>query len=803
MKTIRLFPIAMAALALAAACNKIAEPEKEPVIDNEAVTIITAGIQNTKAALQSDGKKVYWENGDAISVNGTASAALSIETPAASADFSFSTALADAKNAVYPASIWVSEGTVCLPAEQAAGTDVSFAKGVLPMVARTASGDKLSFTHVAAVVKLMLKEGTTTDNIDYVEFAGRNGEQVSGNFSVDYSTGALTSASTAEADKVVRVNVGKALGADASAIFLVVPPGSYTNGFTVKVVDVNGLAMTKKVGATTLVAGTIYPTPETAFAPKVTIKDFAQEYVEVIHQWKNHIGTINRVSNWALAVDGDEDVVANAHYVPNDFTIQVGGKTYNTADMLEAALRSYLLLRGWDGNETEKAGLGNIPTATPVAMSETTVPETHGFSYNTPLVESSNEGYLYKTINGHEVYGQADVLILDNWAQRSLNWPFTHSNMITNLCGYPRSPITNYGGCFSSGRALITYAYFFKYMLDNDLDRADGLTGSELIRSELFGLETKDIQLFTNELDFGYEGGTMDAGLYAYTSWTATASDGWITVSPSSGSEGDNALSITAAANTGAAREGTVTITGGDVTDGLVITVRQAEYTEVIPTIKDFAQEYVKILDVWESTTGTIDMLKGENYSAGSNNVQNAHYVPSTTTITVGGKIYNTADMFETALRSYLLVRGYDGLDTEKYGKGSIPALAGGAVSMSTTAVPETHGYSWGASPYNETSGNGGHFVMGTSSNNEHCKVKVDALDNWAMRSLNYQHGQSITNLCGYAGSQLAGYYGCFCSQRALITYAFFFKYMLDNNLDKADSLTSEIIRTELFGNEG
>ena len=71
------------------------------------------------------------------------------------------------------------------------------------------------------------------------------------------------------------------------------------------------------------------------------------------------------------------------------------------------------------------------------------------------------------------------------------------------------------------------------------------------------------------------------------------------------------------------------------------------------------------------------------------------------------------------------------------------------------------------------------------------------------MRSLNFQHGQDITNLCGYAGGQLPGYYGCFCSQRALLTYAFFFKYMLDNNLDKGTEVSdTQIIRSELLGDE-
>ena len=224
------------------------------------------------------------------------------------------------------------------------------------------------------------------------------------------------------------------------------------------------------------------------------------------------------------------------------------------------------------------------------------------------------------------------------------------------------------------------------------------------------------------------------------------------------------------------------------------------EVPVVTATIKDFAQEYVKILDIWQKTTGEVVM----HPDVPEETVANAHYVPDNTTITVGGKVYNTADMFETALRSYLLIRGYNGLETEKYGKNSIPALEGGAVAMSETPVPDTHGYYWGSAPFNETKGNGGHLVMGTADENEHCKVKTDILDNWAMRSLNFQHGQAITNLCGYAGGQLDGYYGCFCSQRALLTYAFFFKYMLDNNLDKGTEVSdSQIIRSELLGDEG
>ena len=258
---------------------------------------------------------------------------------------------------------------------------------------------------------------------------------------------------------------------------------------------------------------------EAGSSAKATIADFAKEYVKILDVWEQNIGTVNRLTPWEVAKDTDEDVVKDVHYIPNTTTIKVGGKDYNIADMLETALRSYLLLRGWDGNETQKAGFGNFPAVTPVAMSTTDVPETHNFKFNKPLIESSNGGYLVKVEGDKEIHCQVDPVILDNWAQRSLNWPFNNDMLITNFCGYPRDPITNYKGCFSSGRALITFAFFFKYMLENQLDKADALGADVVIRSELFGDEgapagTKVIKT-ADELIAYLENPTEDAELGA------------------------------------------------------------------------------------------------------------------------------------------------------------------------------------------------------------------------------------------------------------------------------------------------
>ena len=99
---------------------------------------------------------------------------LKIEAPAAKADFEFSETLAEAKKAVYPASVWQAEGSILLPSGQGAGTDVSFGQNALPMVAYAASGNTLSFKSMLANIKLQLKEGATSDDIAYVESSLRN-----------------------------------------------------------------------------------------------------------------------------------------------------------------------------------------------------------------------------------------------------------------------------------------------------------------------------------------------------------------------------------------------------------------------------------------------------------------------------------------------------------------------------------------------------------------------------------------------------------------------------------------------------
>ncbi len=246
----------VAVMASFGSCTK--EFDKVDVPENEIRTVVTAGLDaatKTYMGAAEEGKrKVYWENGDAININGVASAPLSeVEEDAVSATFTFEGVLEKPYKAVYPASIYKDAATVTLPSELVSVHDLkeaSFAQNALPMAAYSESGS-LTFRHLCSVLKLTLTSGTgenpDLDMIRYVEFSGKNGEQVSGDFTIDYTAQTLSltpSSAPTEADKIVRVNVGRDLSAEGIDIYVTVPADVFQNGFSVKIVDVYGHYMT-------------------------------------------------------------------------------------------------------------------------------------------------------------------------------------------------------------------------------------------------------------------------------------------------------------------------------------------------------------------------------------------------------------------------------------------------------------------------------------------------------------------------------------------------------------------------------
>lgn len=264
MKKIYMFSAAVVMAAMFSSCIK--ENIETPQAGD---TVLTAGISQTRTVL--DGVKVNWINGDKIVVNGATSAALVLDAPAGTASFTFDAAIEGSKRAVYPASICKDEATVTLPKTQEYGSESSFQSGASPMLAYAENGNNLLFSHPFAIVKVAVKMNGKSAAIKSIEFKGNAGEQICGDFDVDYMALALAGKGASDSNTSVLVNVNKTLAdGETCTAYIVVPARTYSAGFTVRVMDDKYNYMEKSTTARTLEKGQINAMPVFDFEPTGT-----------------------------------------------------------------------------------------------------------------------------------------------------------------------------------------------------------------------------------------------------------------------------------------------------------------------------------------------------------------------------------------------------------------------------------------------------------------------------------------------------------------------------------------------------
>ena len=281
-------------LAAAASCNRIPEVEPESESKPEEVTIIDvaapgsiARTTRTSMGAANEGKRpVYWTDGDRLSLNGTASNALTGVAPEQrSATFTFPGAIGTPYYLLYPSSFYKNASTITLPATQTyvAGT---FAPDTAPLAGYAESGSApISMKHLTATVQLSVKKdaGVSASNLLSVHFRGNASEQVCGDFTIDYEHATLTAD---DGGSEVALNVGQPLSeADALELFLVVPARTYASGFTVVLEDAMHRTMTKvKPSSTELNAGALVKMTEFNFVPSAlaTTFDIADIIEEVL-----------------------------------------------------------------------------------------------------------------------------------------------------------------------------------------------------------------------------------------------------------------------------------------------------------------------------------------------------------------------------------------------------------------------------------------------------------------------------------------------------------------------------------------
>ena len=253
MKKISIFFALLCAVVFATGCAKEA-------MDAPGRTVLKASMSSmTRTAI--DGVKVSWTPGDAICVNGANSYPLT--EGGATANFEFRAALTAPYKAVYPTSIYKDATTVTLPLL------INMDSFSVPLSGYLAEGDEITFKAMTALIKLSIT-GESTTTVRDVTLKGLGGEQISGDFTIDYETGAITGASDGEACKAVKVNVGKALSSTPLVVYIPIPAGEYPSGYQIDIIDTEGGIMRNTVSARTISAGQLRQMPETAFEPNYT-----------------------------------------------------------------------------------------------------------------------------------------------------------------------------------------------------------------------------------------------------------------------------------------------------------------------------------------------------------------------------------------------------------------------------------------------------------------------------------------------------------------------------------------------------
>lgn len=269
--------------------------ENDTVVPEQSGTMVTLGLSGTKTSFGDviGGERVlYWSAGDRIAINGKVSEEAQFDEEKSSiAHFYFAEDLGYPRNILYPASSYNDATSITLLRVQdfAEGT---VATNTLPMATMVATREEdIKLHHLAAVVHVQLKAeagGGHDNTVRKVEVRGRNNEQMSGVFIIDYKNLSLTDTKTyppviegddksdfSEEDRALVAGsrvTGELSAEEITDVFVVVPAREYERGFTVRVINDCGHYMDKvKPSNITLSKGEIYKLPVIEYIPTGTL----------------------------------------------------------------------------------------------------------------------------------------------------------------------------------------------------------------------------------------------------------------------------------------------------------------------------------------------------------------------------------------------------------------------------------------------------------------------------------------------------------------------------------------------------
>ncbi len=250
MKNIKLL---IALTLLLTSCTKSDEILDEPIANNARTFV--ASIEENQTRVHIDGLSIYWDDDDRISIlDGTNNVEYAYSCQNEENKFSPITQMslnAGDVYAVYPyneSNSVDANGVITLTFPQTQSyAENSFGQGANTMVAQS-SGNKLSFRNVGTYLKLKLwGEGV---NVKSITFAGNNDEQLSGAANVTFGDDGIPTykwvSSQSSDNKTITLDCpdeGVELSTNSGEptyFWLVVPPQTFSGGFTITVTDIEG-----------------------------------------------------------------------------------------------------------------------------------------------------------------------------------------------------------------------------------------------------------------------------------------------------------------------------------------------------------------------------------------------------------------------------------------------------------------------------------------------------------------------------------------------------------------------------------
>ncbi|MBO7643683.1 MAG: BACON domain-containing protein, partial [Bacteroidales bacterium] len=594
-----------------------------------------------------------------------------------------------------------------------------------------------------------------------------------------------------------------------------------------------------------------------------SLKGFAEQFVKILDIWEKTVGTVS--ADGSHCTDNNS-AWQNVHFVPIPFsggayadgvdqydakyqpyfTVEIDGTTYTSAQTWGIALRGIVDLITKEGSAKWQ------PSRNPFAHTmgngaslKEPIPAVYDYDIwgQYPWYESTNDG---PAINLTE-FSAYQIARTVTWflARQAAPQDITGISPLGKIGNYqfygtdPDESIVEEGmsGFVSSMRMWLIAARFYKYLLDNNItENVYDAVKDVKFSTDLYGVEMPDIDLLDKKVDLDSQGTAVTAKFNAKKPWTATASESWIHVDPTSGSAGtDIVITVTADPNAGDTREGEIVLKGGNV-EGLAIPVKQAKYVEPSKaTLREFAEEFVKGLDVWAATVGTVES-EGKHLIENNTAWTDVHFIPVGHTggpyddhggnqydetlytpwvLHVGDQVYTSAQAWEIAIRGLLnmvIAEGEEFLPTMD-GRNKEYTLANNKAFGELMMSNPSEDCKWGSYPWYEAYDD----VQGLTYNGKPV-TEVDVnfmvkVCSWhVVRGLIKTPGNQ--NPLGAIGNYqefgndisgtlvLEGYSGLIAPMRELMVLMRIYKYILDNNIDNNvyDALKDQKFDFDLYG---